>query len=276
VTLPGSFAKILYSAAISLVRGERHEFKNVRIFPLTTNCQYGLALASPSIMTIPGLSTFNFGSEGPWVDRVSVDKLALIYGSSSIQNAIYCTGTLSNFNSQHIVCQGIRGYVLYVGATLQFSHITDLIMDGCSTSGALVSIGESLQNVLTDVSPGDAGNNTYNTGIQITYSTNTALINCNAPGNNTSQFGLSFGSNVGQMITLIGCQGALYLNSPSRLQQNRITQVACSWTASTTEGSTGLSSVDNRAITFQLMADSNGALRSTSSVRIYWCHWQRE
>lgn len=256
-------------AAISIVLGERHEFTNIRVYSQTTNCQYGLALASPTITTIPGLSTANYGSEGAWVDRVSVDKLAFIHGPSAyVQNAIYCSGTLSNFNSQHIVCQGIRGYVLYVGTRLQFSHITNITMDGCNTSGALVYINWSLQNVLTDVSPSSAGNNVYNTGVKIIFSAYTVLINCAATGDNASRYGFWFDQGVGQIITLIGCHGALYLNSPSRLQQNRITQIACSWTVSSTEGSAGLSSTDNRHIILQLMADSNGALPSTASVKI--------
>lgn len=256
-------------AAISIVRGERHEFTNVRVHAQTTNCQYGLAFASPSITTIPGLSTFDYGSPGAWVDRLSVDKLAFIFGTSNyVQNAIYCTGTLSNFNSQHIVCQGIRGYVLYVGTRLQYSHISNLIIDQCNTSGALIYVATSLQNVFTDVSPGDAGNNVYSTGIQATDNWDSVFINCNVVGDNSSQYGFWFGANVGQVITLINCHGALYLNSVNPLQRNRITQVACRWAASNTQGSVGLSTVDDHHITLQLMADANGAGKSTKSVKI--------
>lgn len=254
--------------AISIIRGERHEFTNVSVYPQTVSCQYGVAFASPTVTTIPGLSTYDYGSPGAWVDRVSVDKLTFIFGNAYVQNAIYCAGTLSNFNSQHIVCQGIRGYVLYVATRLQYSHITNLIMDQCSTSGALVYINLSLQNVFTDVSPGNAGNNVYNIGIQTIFNSETVFINCNVPGDNNSRYGFWFDQGVGQIITFIGCQGGLFLNSGSRLQQNRITQVACNWTASSTEGSSGLSVTDDRHIILQLMADSNGSLASAASVKI--------
>lgn len=255
-------------AAISIVRGERHAFTNIHVYPQTIGAQCGLALASPSITTIPGLDTFNYGSPGAWVDRVSVDKLAFIYGSAHIQNGIYCTGTLSNFNSQHTVFQGIQGYVLYVGTRLQFSHITNVIIDGCSTSGALVSINQSTHNVLTDVSPGSAGNNIYGTGIMVTFSAYTTLLNCNVAGDNSSRYGIWFDQGVGQTITLIDCRGALYLNTQSSLQKGRITQLGCYWSATNIESSASLSSMDSHNITLQLMADANGGLAATGSVKV--------
>jgi hypothetical protein len=264
-------------AAISIVRGERHSFTNIHVYPQNVGTKYGLALASPSITTIPGLGDikyvnggFNYAPEGgPWIDRVSVDKLAFTYGNAHLQNGIYCEGMLSNFNSQHIVFHGIRGgYLLYVGERLQFSHITNVVIDQCSTSGALVSIKHSKQNVFTDVSPGSSENNLYGYGIAVTWSDYTVLINCNVAGDNSSQYGIFFGPGVGQMTTLIDCKGALYLDTPSYLQKNRITQLGCSWSASNIESSVSLSSVDNRNIMLQLMADLNGAQSATSSVKI--------
>lgn len=260
-----------YIAAISIVQGERHEFRNIRIYAQSVDCQYGLALACKTITTLSALGGFNFGAEGTWLDRVTVDKLVFMFGPASyVRNGIYCEGILSNFNSQHVVCHGLRGYALYIGNRLQFSHIANYTMDACETAGALISINHSLWNVLIDVSPGSAGNNRYLTGIELTgFSDNTVFINCNAPGNNAARYGFKFANAVGQTITLIGCSGALYHGSvTSALQQNRITQMSCFWTASTTSGSAALSSTDNRDITLQLMADVNGASKATNSVKI--------
>jgi hypothetical protein len=257
-------------AAISIVRGERHYFKNVRVFAQTAVCPYGLAFASPTISTIPGIVQYNYGTPGPWVDRLTIDKVSFLFGSSSayVTNGIYADGTLSNMNAQHILCQGIRGSALYVGALLQYSRISNLIMDQCTSTGSLVYLAQSLSNVLTDVSPGSAGNNVYKYGVNVPMSSNTVFINCNVPGDNLSVFGFQFGTNVGQSAILVQCAGALYINLNNRLLQNRFSQIQCNWTACSSEASEGLSCTDNRNIVLQLMADYNGAKVAAGSVRM--------
>lgn len=51
-------------------------------------------------------------------------------------NAIYCDGSLSNFNYHNIICHGVSDHVLYVGTRLQFFNITNLLMDNCSKTGS--------------------------------------------------------------------------------------------------------------------------------------------
>ena len=69
-------------AAISIVRGERHEFTNIKVYAQTVVCEYGFAFASKTITEMPAVTNnVNYGSEGPWIDRISMDKVVFLYGT---------------------------------------------------------------------------------------------------------------------------------------------------------------------------------------------------
>lgn len=258
------------TCAISLVRGERIEFTNVSVYSQSVSSQYGFALAAKDVTDVPGLAQLDYGSAGPWVDRITANNILFFHGPAAyVETAIHCGNLLSHFNVHGILCQGIQKHALYVEGRLQHSNITDLILDQCQSPTSLVKIGESKSNVFSEVSPGASGNNTYAAGIEVNFSTNSTFINCNAGGDNNNNYGFKFGNGVGQAITLLGCRGSLKHDSVSALQQNRITQVNCTWTASSASGSAALSALDNRDIVLQLMADSNGAAQSSGSIQFY-------
>lgn len=257
-------------AAISIVRGERHQFSNVRVYASSVVCAYGLALGSPAVSGIANMASFPFGVDGPWVDRVSIDKLSFLVGPQAyVQHGIYCAGLLSNVTATNVLCQNLRGSALYVGTRLQHSHVTNLIMDGCTVPGGkLISINASEHNVFVNVSPGAAGNNVYKCGIYVFKSLATTFVDCNATGDNVSTYGFWFENPNGQSISMISCQGAVWSNSVNRLQRAMITQLNCVWTASNLEGSTALSSGGGGSLSMVLMSDVNGAQATTGALRL--------
>ena len=251
---------------IILTRGERHIFKNITFWAKSKEFNRAFAFADKALSTHTDIRNMDFGVDGEWIDRLVIENCTTMNGSNTRYNySLWGGNKLSHATIHNMYCHGGRNGVLYVN-TIQQSDFRNWVMDGWTEADNLIHIGKAYDSNISSVSPGFAGNNIYNTGMFLGYSSGVVVQSCTATGNNVDKYGFRTANHVNQNATFIGCRGAYYSEGGNDLIRNQISHIGCAYTHTNTSATSLYTGSSNNEI-HTLMSDSNGATKSTGIVR---------
>ena len=259
------------NCGIILTRGERNTFENINFWAQSKSFNIAFAFADKTLSTHDEIKKMNFGVDGEWVDRLTIERCTTMMGSSSSYNySLWGGNKLSHSTIHNFYCHGGLVSVLNV-KTLQQCDLFNWVMDGWGTINNpcenLINITkQAIDTNFTSISPAFAGNNKTITQFYINGGQGLTIQSCYANGDNNTTFGFKLGNSVGQNITFIGCRGAFYSGGSNDLIRNQINHVGCSYSISNS-GANNIFNGNGLNEVHTLMNDTNGATKSSGAVK---------
>lgn len=247
---------------VVIVRGEKIELHSLFFYNQNVISDKNISLGNLDDSTnVKSLRKLNFGTEGAWIDRISIQDITNQSGGSGNFNyGLYSSGILSNCYMSNVVCHGGIKRAISIDK-LQTSDISTITLDACGSNDKpmdyCVYIQKLHNSTISNVQPAFAGNIRAKTQFYIGNGLGSTIINCYANGDNKDKFGFKVGNSVGQSITFIGCNGMLFSDANNEIIKRELTILGGGLTTNFSGANTNIYGQLPYSVNF--MGDTNGS-----------------